>query len=99
MTIVPCFARSAFPVTFTGATGSPRLYCWYQILPSRKTSTSQPFTEGIDHRDADAVQAAGDLVGILVELAAGMKDRHDHFEGGAFLLLVEVGRDAATVVD
>ncbi len=29
--------------------------------------------EGVDDRNADAVQATGDLVGILVEFSAGMK--------------------------
>ena len=28
----------------------------------------QPIRQGVDHRDADAVQAAGHLIGILVEL-------------------------------
>ena len=35
----------------------------------------------VDDRNADAVQAAGDLVGALLELAAGMQDRHHHVHG------------------
>ena len=56
-------------------------------------------TESVDDGDADAVQPAGDLVGILVEFSAGMQPRHDHFGGGDLLLLVEVGGNAAAVVD
>ena len=44
------------------------------------------------------MQAAGDLVGVLVEFSAGMQLRHDHF-GGRHALFVDVDRDAATVVD
>ena len=52
----------------------------------------------VDHGDADAVQAAGDRVGIAVELAARVQDRHDHFDGGLLLHRVHVDRDAAAVV-
>ena len=37
----------------------------------------EPGGQRVDHRDADAVQAAGDGVGVGVELAAGVQDRHD----------------------
>ena len=48
--------------------------------------------------DAHAVQAAGDLVAVLVELAARVEDRQDDLERAAVLLLVHAGRDAAAVV-
>ena len=54
--------------------------------------------EGVHAGDADAVQPAGDLVGVVVELAAGVEHRHDHFGGGAVLLLVQVRGNAAAVV-
>ena len=38
---------------------------------------AQPERKRVHHGHADAVQAAGDLVGILVELPAGMQLRHD----------------------
>src|SRR5262245_15591115 len=41
----------------------------------------EPGRERIHHRDADAVQAARDLVGILVELTAGMELGHDDLGG------------------
>ena len=54
--------------------------------------------QSVDDRDADAVQAARDLVGVLVELTAGVKLGHDHFGGRDAFFLVNVGRDAAAVV-
>ncbi len=58
----------------------------------------QPLRERVDHRDADAVQAARHLVGVLVELAAGMEAGHDHLGRRDALAAVDVGRDAAAVV-
>jgi hypothetical protein len=55
--------------------------------------------QGVDHRDADAVQAARDLVGVVLELAARVELRHDDLGGGLPLLLVQVRGDAAAVVD
>ncbi len=53
----------------------------------------------VDHRDADAVQAAGDRVGVAVELAAGVQHGEHHLHGGTLLHRVHVDRDAAAVVD
>ena len=58
----------------------------------------QPRRQRIDHGDADAVQAAGHFVGILVEFPAGMELRHDDFGGGDAFFRMDVGRDAAAVV-
>ncbi len=55
--------------------------------------------EGVHDGDADAVQSARDLVGVLVEFSAGVQGRHDDFRGRALLRRVHVGRDAAAVVD
>ena len=52
----------------------------------------------IDHRYADAVQAAGDLVGVLVEFSAGMKLGHDDLGRGNAFALMDVGRNAPAVV-
>ncbi len=57
-----------------------------------------PLGERVDHGGAYAVQAAGDLVAVLVELAARVQPRQHHLGGGDPLLDVHVGRDAATVV-
>jgi hypothetical protein len=59
----------------------------------------QPLRERVDDGDADAVQAAGDLVAAAVaELAAGVQDGEDDLRRRAVLLLVERDGDAATVV-
>ena len=53
----------------------------------------------VDDRDADAVQAAGDLVAAaLAELAAGVQHGEDDFDGRLALLLHVRDRDAAAVV-
>ncbi len=57
--------------------------------------------ERVDHGDADAVQAARDLVATTVaELAAGVQGGQHHLGGGLVLgLLHLLDRDAAPVVD
>src|SRR6185503_2648150 len=54
--------------------------------------------ERVDHRDADAVQAAGDFIAVVVELAAGVKNGQHHF-GGGLAARVLIDRNAAAVVD
>ncbi|CAM5290421.1 hypothetical protein RLIN73S_04688 [Rhodanobacter lindaniclasticus] len=58
----------------------------------------QVLAQRVHHRDAHAVQATGDLVGVGVELAARMQHRHHHLGGGAVLLGMHVHRDATTIV-
>jgi hypothetical protein len=55
--------------------------------------------QGVDDGDADAMQAAGGLVGLGVELSAGVQRRHDDFERRLVLeLRMRIDRDAAAVV-
>ncbi len=59
----------------------------------------QALGEGVDDGDADAVQAAGDLVAAAVaELAAGVEDGEDDLRRRAPLFLHRLDRDAAAVV-
>ena len=44
------------------------------------------------------MQAARDLVGVLVEFSAGMQLGHDHFRRRHAFFLVDVGGDAAAIV-
>ena len=52
----------------------------------------------VDDGNADAMQAAGHLVGILVEFSAGMQLRHDDFGRGNAFALVDVDGNAAAIV-
>ena len=53
----------------------------------------------VGDRDADAVQAAGRLINLGVEFAAGVQRAHDHFERRLVLeLRVRIDRNAATVI-
>jgi hypothetical protein len=44
------------------------------------------------------VQAPGDLVGVVVELTAGVEHGHDDLGGGSALVFVDVHRDTAAIV-
>ena len=59
----------------------------------------EPVRERVDAAHADAVEAAGDLVGVLVELAARVEDGHHDLDGRLALGRVHLDRDAAAVVD
>ncbi len=52
----------------------------------------------VDDAGADAVEAAGHLVGVVVELAAGVEGREDDLQGALAGLRVLVDGDAAAVV-
>src|SRR5690606_18129862 len=58
----------------------------------------QVLGQRVDHGHADAVQATRHLVAVVVELAARVQHGKDHLGGGHTLFLVDVHRDAATVV-
>ena len=58
----------------------------------------QPFRQCVHHRHTNTMQSAGYLVGIIVELTAGMKLRHDHLGRRHTLLGVDLDRNAAPVV-
>ena len=58
----------------------------------------QPNRQGVDHRNANAMQATRNLVGVLVELSAGMQLRHDDFGSGDAFGGVDIGRNAAAIV-
>ncbi len=53
----------------------------------------------VDDRHPDAMQAAGNLIGVLVEFTARVQLRHDDLRGRHALLLVDAGRNPAPVVE
>ncbi len=58
----------------------------------------EPAGKRIDDGDADAVQAAGNLVDAVLEFSAGMQLGHDDLGRRDTFALVDVGRNAAAVV-
>src|SRR5579862_6153141 len=58
----------------------------------------EPLRQRVDDGDADPVQAAGDLVALSAELAAGMELREDDRERRKLLILHDVDRDAGAPV-
>ena len=56
------------------------------------------FGQCVDARHTDAVQSAGDLVGVTVELSARVQDGHDDLGGRTPLALVQPDGNAASVV-
>ena len=58
----------------------------------------QLFRQGVDHRHADPVQAAGELVVLVGELTAGVQGGEDHFHARFLLHRVRVHRHAPAVV-
>jgi hypothetical protein len=73
-----------------------------ELLPPRLAVPphlrDQPLGERVDHGDTDAVQAAGDLVAALTELAAGVQLGQDDRQRRQPLILHHVHRDARAVV-
>ena len=75
---------------------SPNAMAWR--LPSRSISTSTR-AESDDHRDTHAVEAAGHLVPVATELAAGVQHgEHDLGSGEVFILGVLSDRNTTAVV-
>ena len=58
----------------------------------------QGLGQRVDDGHADAVEAAGDFVGVAVELTACVEDSHDHLGGGLPLLRVDIYGDTAAIV-
>ena len=70
-----------------------------RLAVGASTVATQPLGERVHDREADAVQAAGDLVALAAELAAGVQLRQHDLERGGAGALDLVDRDAAAAVD
>lgn len=57
-----------------------------------------PVGQRVHAGDADAVQAARNLIGVMVEFAARMQDGQHDFDGRFALAFVDIDRNAAPVV-
>src|SRR3546814_5967844 len=71
----------------------------FAVAPDREL---EPFGQGIDDRNADAVQTARHFIGIVVarilELTAGVKLGHDDLGRRNAFLGVDACRDAAAII-
>ena len=88
----------AGPTTLSGATASPCGEIDDVLEPVAPDAQHEPGRERVDDGNADAMQAAGDLVGVLVEFPARVQLGHDDFGGRDALFVVDAGRNAAPVV-
>ena len=68
------------------------------FLAAAPDAHQHPFGQGVHHRGADAMEAARDLVGILVELAAGMQAGQHHLGGRNTFFFMHINGDAAAVI-
>src|SRR5690606_23496120 len=67
-------------------------------LAAAADSQDQLFRQRVHHGHTYAVQTAGDLVGVIVELTAGVQHGHDDLGSRNAFVFVHVYRDATTVV-
>ncbi len=68
------------------------------FLPVEPDPQHQRRRQRVDDRHPDAMQAPGDFIRVLVKFTARVQLRHDDFRGRHALLLVNAGRNAASVV-
>ncbi len=58
----------------------------------------QPFGQRIHNGYTNAVQAAGNLVGIAVKFTASVQLRHDHFSGRNAFFFVDTHRNTTAII-
>lgn len=58
----------------------------------------QLLRQGVNHRHAYAVQAAGDFIGVIIEFTACVQNGHDNFRSRYALFRVNTGWDATTII-
>ena len=90
----------ALPTVTSGEVGAPALERLAIERLAARYLDFQLFRQRVDDRDADAVEAAGGLIGAAVEFAARVQHRHDDFERGLLgKFRMRVDRHAAAVVE
>ncbi len=94
---VPVFF--VLPEAFSFEVGMPFSY---DLLPDFAIAPDfqiEPVGERVDDGNADAVQSAGNFIGVAIEFSAGVQHGHHDFGGGLFFRGVHVDGNAAAVVD
>src|SRR5690606_30998333 len=82
-----------------GAQGTSLCELLLPYVPVPANGRHEIGRQRIHARNTDAMETARHLIGILVELAAGMKRRHHVFQCRAFLFWMLLNGNAAAVVD
>src|SRR4030095_7155881 len=77
---------------------APLLVALRPYAPAAADLHFEPLAQSIDYRHADAMEAAGDLVGRVLELAPGMQDRQHHLGRRLAALFVRIDGNPAAVV-
>ena len=69
------------------------------LLTAAPDAHFHPFGQRVHHRRTHAMQAARNLVGILVELAARMQPRQHYFGSADTFLSMDIHGDAAAIIN
>ncbi len=99
-TIVPVRPGGAGPDVAEPLVGSATVDVGHPVAPTVPIDLDLDAAgQGVDHRDADAVESAGHLVAAAAELAAGVEDgENDLGRGEVVVLGMRLDGDSATVV-
>ena len=91
-----CFGRLADLLQRAGRVAAGEFHLMF--IAVAVDCEDEPFGEGVDAGDADAVEAAGDFVCGMVEFTAGVQNGEGDFAGGLLFDGMDIDRDAAAVV-
>ena len=97
--VVPVSLSSVVPVTSTSGHRVAARELLPVDLPVPPHLGDEPLGQRVDDRDADAVEAAGDLVAVPAELAARVQLREHDGERREVLILDQVDGNPGAVVD
>ncbi len=97
-TVVPVFFCPTVPISSSFEVHLAAAEADVVFLAAAPHPALQLLRQRIDHRHTDAMQAAGELVVGVRELAAGMQPREDQLHAADLLLRMDVHRHAAAVV-
>src|SRR5690606_41961264 len=70
------------------------------LFPDLATTANRQYQllgQCVDHGNTYTVQTTRNLVGVVVELTAGMQNGHDHF-GSRYTVFMDINRDTTTVI-
>src|SRR3990167_8488819 len=67
-------------------------------LANTADGQDQLLGQGVNHRNAHAVQTTVNLIAVVVELTACVQDGHDHFRSGNAFFLVHIDRNTTAVI-